>query len=188
MHLTPSCTKSLGNIQHEVMHALGIFHEQSRPDRDVFVELYAENIVSIFRDNFEKLPLMDTYNLGYDLDSVMHYGMNEFAVNKSAPNLLPRAKVRAKMGQRNGISILDAAKLQTAYNCPFDNEETTTAIPSKQTFFKLGESLEKGLATIEIMKERIIAHRKMIHEGKYRRSYNRCNLNRAGAFTSHMYP
>lgn len=116
--LASSCAKSLGRIEHEIMHALGIYHEQSRPDRDNFVTIIDENVSPEMQVNFQKLPEMDTYNTGYDISSVMHYAFNDFAIDKNQPTILPKAGKRVKMGQRDGISILDAAKLQLAYKCP----------------------------------------------------------------------
>lgn len=126
IHLQKSCAESNGQIEHEIMHALGIFHEQSRPDRDQFVIVYDENIVPQLESNFKVMPLMDTYNTAYDYVSVMHYGYNYFAYDKKYPTILPRkGNSGVRMGQRNGISLLDAAKLQVAYKCPFDSDESS---------------------------------------------------------------
>ena len=43
--LTSGCQRLVGTIEHELLHALGFWHEQSRPDRDKYVEVLWENIV-----------------------------------------------------------------------------------------------------------------------------------------------
>ncbi|KAF5880287.1 high choriolytic enzyme 1-like, partial [Clarias magur] len=59
-------------IQHELLHALGFHHEQSRSDRDEHVKILYENIEPGKENNFKKY---DTINLNttYDYNSVMHY-------------------------------------------------------------------------------------------------------------------
>jgi hypothetical protein len=41
----PNCLGDEGRALHELMHALGIFHEQSRSDRDRFVKVHWDNIL-----------------------------------------------------------------------------------------------------------------------------------------------
>lgn len=41
----PNCLGKEGRAIHELLHALGIFHEQSRADRDRFVDVHTENVI-----------------------------------------------------------------------------------------------------------------------------------------------
>ena len=43
LSLGPGCNHK-GTIMHEMMHAVGFWHEQSRPDRNLYVEVLWENI------------------------------------------------------------------------------------------------------------------------------------------------
>ena len=46
---------------HEIFHALGRWHEQSRPDRDLYVEIHEDNIQSGMYNNI--IILSYTYNI-----------------------------------------------------------------------------------------------------------------------------
>lgn len=43
MHFGPSC--SVGNLAHELIHALGLYHEHTRQDRDDYVTINWSNII-----------------------------------------------------------------------------------------------------------------------------------------------
>lgn len=40
----PGCVTKKGTVLHELLHAIGFMHEQSRPERDNFVEIVYKNI------------------------------------------------------------------------------------------------------------------------------------------------
>jgi hypothetical protein len=67
----PQMGKAL--IMHEIMHALGFEHEQSRHDRDQYVIIHWENIPKEHKDNYEKLSDFYSRFGSYDYDSIMHY-------------------------------------------------------------------------------------------------------------------
>jgi len=97
---------------HEMMHALGYYHEQSRPDRDQFVQIIFANVPAGVRGNFEKRS--DTTNQGtkYDYNSVMHYGSTAFGNGRTT---IKRLKGTGALGQRNGLSTLDRISINKIY-------------------------------------------------------------------------
>ena len=45
LNLEQACVQH-GTVVHELVHAIGYYHEQSRPDRDDYVAILQENIQS----------------------------------------------------------------------------------------------------------------------------------------------
>ena len=68
------------------MHALGFLHEQSRPDRDNYIDILWDNIVPEYHSQFWKIEDGDWQDLQeyYDLKSVMHYEGWSFLTEEAA--------------------------------------------------------------------------------------------------------
>jgi hypothetical protein len=68
---------------HEMLHAVGFFHEQSRPDRDNHVRVLYENVIENQKSNFNKEhpSKITTSGTPYDTQSIMHYGSSSFSKN-----------------------------------------------------------------------------------------------------------
>lgn len=71
---------SKGTAEHEIGHSLGLFHEQSRPDRDRYVTINFGNIQRGMGYNFNIQKNIDSLGTPYDLQSMMHYSSTAFAV------------------------------------------------------------------------------------------------------------
>ncbi|KAF8370510.1 hypothetical protein PRIPAC_76939 [Pristionchus pacificus] len=114
------CWSTYGVISHEIGHALGLFHEQSRYDRDNHISLDPLRVQLGYIFQFSKIPAsqLSTYNLPYDVGSIMHYAPNEFSSFSFMPALSARDPfLQQSMGQLGGPSFLDVAILNIHYDC-----------------------------------------------------------------------
>lgn len=122
-------------MAHEFGHALGFWHEHTRPDRDNYIWVYYDRVSpSAYQSNFNIAPdwVPNSLNTGYDFDSVMHYGATSF-MNPSCDSglatcisvltctpLVARSDLgygiyQCTMGQQTHLSINDVDDMINVY-------------------------------------------------------------------------
>jgi hypothetical protein len=118
---------------HELMHALGLWHEQSRPDRDQYITVNYDQIQPDWRSQYDIQP-GPVPEGPYDFDSVMHYGPCDASICCAAgatcgcapecstmTTMPPYAGSQGLMGQRTHLSAGDISGLVSRYGalgCP----------------------------------------------------------------------
>ena len=95
------------NIVHELGHTIGLWHEQSRLDRDAYVKIVWENIYEQHWYNFNQ-HITDGKDYGdYDYQSIMHY--SAFAFSKNHQKTILPLQNDVEIGQRQFLSTKDIA-------------------------------------------------------------------------------
>lgn len=106
-------------VQHEMGHSLGLYHEQSRPDRDRYVTIHYSNIARGQEHNFDKEPAskIDSRGTPYDYRSMMHYDENAFG-GKKRTITTKDPYYQHLIGKGTGFSAIDVVQLNRMYGCP----------------------------------------------------------------------
>ncbi|XP_074523077.1 high choriolytic enzyme 1-like isoform X1 [Halichoeres trimaculatus] len=114
-------------VQHELLHALGFDHEQTRSDRDQHVRILFQNVIRGMEFNFRKI---DTNNLNtpYDYNSVMHYSRFAFSRN-GQPTIVPIPDPNVDVGRATQMSANDILRVNRLYRC---NSTALTSDPGPE--------------------------------------------------------
>lgn len=103
-----------------------MWHEHSRPDRDLYIKVLEENMDSDDKiRHFNRRREMEVKNYGqlYDYGSIMHFGKKYFSNNgkdtlRVANTVEYECQGEPMLGQHSSLSVSDAIKLNQMYNCP----------------------------------------------------------------------
>ncbi|KAK1888714.1 Meprin A subunit alpha [Dissostichus eleginoides] len=107
-------------VQHELLHALGFYHEQSRSDRDDYVKIWWDEIEEGMQHNFNKYEddFITDLNTAYDYESIMHYRPLSFNKNESIPTITTSIPYFNEIiGQRLDFSAVDITRVNRMYDC-----------------------------------------------------------------------
>ncbi|CAL1266936.1 unnamed protein product [Larinioides sclopetarius] len=110
----------VGTIVHELGHAIGLYHEHQRSDRDQYLNVYSNNVIEGQIHNFQKTRANQEIIAGrYDYTSIMHYG--NYAFSRQPGRL---RTMEAKDGtplkepyEKPGLNQNDIDLIKTLYKC-----------------------------------------------------------------------
>ncbi|WP_444994460.1 M12 family metallopeptidase [Aliikangiella sp. IMCC44359] len=115
-----------GAAVHEIGHAVGFFHEQTRTDRDNYVTIYWDKIQSGMAYNFNMMSTQEGQRHGkYDYYSIMHYRTTAFGINNAVTIWPKQGGVDTNyMGNGQVLSNGDLAATAAIYGSDSGNGQT----------------------------------------------------------------
>ncbi|MEO7652376.1 MAG: M12 family metallopeptidase [Bryobacteraceae bacterium] len=117
-----------GTLTHELGHTIGLWHQQSRPDRDRYVRVLYQNIRETSARDFDVQMSDEPAIRPYDYGSIMHYGPyadSEESRGKTIETIPPGIPI----GQRERISPGDADGVTRMYGLTPRGVTITTFSP-----------------------------------------------------------
>lgn len=127
---------STGSIVHLIGHAVGLWHEHARHDRDAYVAIKWQNLTPEGRHRLSQ-HISDGDNIGaYDYGSIMHYPRTAFS--KNGLETISPIDPNASIGQRSGLSAGDIATANsmcaTASKTVIETTKETTSETIEERF------------------------------------------------------
>lgn len=119
-------THQLHTAMHEIGHALGLSHEQSRSDRDLYLRINVDNIVPAFQGQFSKQKTKNEL-AEYDYKSVMQYpswGFSTAPFNKITMSTVNPLFQYLIDEERQGLTFKDIKVINILYDCQSTCPET----------------------------------------------------------------
>lgn len=111
-------------MMHYIGHAVGLWHEQTRADRDLYVDILYENVALDKMFNFEKRTDAEATHFGleYDYGSMMHSSLGIFSKNGDDTMLINSPTLYAnqgspKIGTDPNMTKTDRASANMLYAC-----------------------------------------------------------------------
>uniref|UniRef100_A0A1I7ZIY8 Zinc metalloproteinase n=1 Tax=Steinernema glaseri TaxID=37863 RepID=A0A1I7ZIY8_9BILA len=120
INLEPGQCEHFEVVTHEIAHALGFMHEQSRWDRDEYVWIDTNKVSGNMQHNYDKEDEEENNNYGmqYDFGGVMHYQDNFFAINQRDTVMHARnPDYQLSLGAAIGPMYGDVYEMNMLYSC-----------------------------------------------------------------------
>ena len=116
INLAPGCTT--GSTIHEIGHAIGLWHEQSRVDRDDYITVNYDNVKNGYDHNFktyfERGLDGKEYSSMLDFNSIMLY--SSYAFSKNGKPTITKKDGSTYKTKRNRLSKADVAGVNIMYS------------------------------------------------------------------------
>ncbi|XP_077554989.1 blastula protease 10-like isoform X2 [Haemaphysalis longicornis] len=118
LNIGPGCEHT-SVVIHEIGHAIGFYHEQSRLDRDGNILILWENVPADKASQFAH-AIENSRSVPYDVTSVMQYSEGAFSPERFEKNTIvtldPHLQLR--MGGDGELSFRDQKLANLMYSCP----------------------------------------------------------------------
>ncbi|XP_064077677.1 protein SpAN-like [Macrobrachium nipponense] len=116
VYLTDLCEEKFGELVIEIGHAIGMWHEESRSDRDTYVHINTDNALPEKLSNFFT-ESDNNYGVPYDYSSIMHNHGRVFTLNGHMTIATLNPLYQGLLGQQNGLSHMDKLLANQMYGC-----------------------------------------------------------------------